>query len=482
MLTTRHPVFPCRAASLALAAVLVSAALGLTTGSHAAELPQDLVDKIDALAAEVLDDTGVPSASLAVVHDGLFAYANAYGIARLEPETPATPAMRYPIGSISKQFTATAVALLAREDKLSLDDTVDRFFPDITRAGDITLRQLLSHTSGIRDYWPQDYVPAAMLEPITTAALIERFATEPLDFEPGSQYQYSNTGYVIAGAIVEKVSGQSLTAFLTENVFEPLGMKSVVDIDRESLAGTDPVGYQRFALGPARMAPDEGKGWLFAAGPLAMTAADLARWNAGLIASREAKGHVPGANILRELSREVLLDNGAGIGYGLGLSIDLHGKRRVIGHGGEVSGFTATNLVYPEERIAVAVLSNQDAANASESIAHQVAELLLQHDDAADAGTLDQVRAIYDGLRKGTIDRSLLTPNGSHYFSERALADIKASLKGVGKITDINRTYEGPRGGLITRIYSVETKKKTLHVVTRTAEDGKLEQYTVAVE
>jgi len=185
---------------------------------------------------------------------------------------------------------------------------------------------------------------------------------------------------------------------------------------------------------------------------------------------------------VRELTREIVLDSGVGTGYGLGVTIDLEGKRRVIGHGGEVSGFTATNLIYPEERIAVTVLSNQDAANASETIADEIVEILLAHNATANAATLDQVKAIFDGLRRGTVDRLLFTPNGNHYFSEGALADIKASLKRIGSVKDIKQTYEGPRGGFTTRVYSVETKKKTLHVVTRTDDDGKLEQYTVAVE
>jgi CubicO group peptidase (beta-lactamase class C family) len=464
---------------LLLTLVMVAACAGTRVAQvvPTATLPSALIDDIDAIVAEVLEATGVPSASIAVVHDGAISLTKAYGLARIESPMPAATTMRYAIGSISKQFTATAAAMLAEDGKLSLDDTVGRFFPEVTQASDITLRQLLSHTSGIRDYWPQDYVPPSMLEPITTHALLERFASQPLDFEPGSQYQYSNTGYVLAGAIVEKVSSQSLTDFLQVRVFTPLGMESVVDIDQASLTEGDPTGYQRFALGPAREAPDEGRGWLFAAGPLAMTAEDLGRWNAAFI-----DGEVPGAGVVRELTREIVLDSGVGTGYGLGVTIDLEGKRRVIGHGGEVSGFTATNLIYPEERIAVTVLSNQDAANASENIADEIVEILLAHNATANAATLDQVKAIFDGLRRGTLDRLLFTPNGNHYFSEVALADIKASLKRIGSVKDIKQTYEGPRGGFTTRVYSVETKKKTLHVVTRTDDDGKLEQYTVAVE
>lgn len=211
---------------LLLTLVMVAACAGTRVAQvvPTATLPSALIDDIDAIVAEVLEATGVPSASIAVVHDGAIFLTKAYGLARIESPMPAATTMRYAIGSISKQFTATAAAMLAEDGKLSLDDTVGRFFPEVTQAGDITLRQLLAHTSGIRDYWPQDYVPPSMLEPITTHALLERFASQPLDFEPGSQYQYSNTGYVLAGAIVEKVSSQSLTDFLQVRVFTPLGL------------------------------------------------------------------------------------------------------------------------------------------------------------------------------------------------------------------------------------------------------------------
>src|SRR5262249_12127275 len=179
--------------------------------------------------------------------------------------------MRYSIGSVSKQFTATAILMLAEEGKLSLDDPVSRFAPELTGAGSVKIRQLLSHTSGYHDYWPQDYVPPFMLQPTTASALLDRQAKKPLDFPPGTQYQYSNTGYVLAGVVVEKASGTPLLPFLTARIFRPLQMASVANIDQERLGDTDPTGYLRYALGPPRLAPKEGQGWLFAAGRAALS-------------------------------------------------------------------------------------------------------------------------------------------------------------------------------------------------------------------
>src|SRR5215467_10250275 len=144
-------------AILAAAAVVLLALRPLSARDDAG--PSGWRAEVDSAALQVLASTGVPSASVAIVKDGKIEYARAYGDARLEPKTPARPDMRYAIGSISKQFTAAAILLLAQEHKLSLDDPVGRFLPDLTRAGEVTVRQVLSHTSGYQDYWPQDYVP-----------------------------------------------------------------------------------------------------------------------------------------------------------------------------------------------------------------------------------------------------------------------------------------------------------------------------------
>src|SRR5262249_25453878 len=211
--------------------------------------------------------------------DGAIAYANAYGNARVQPPTKATPSMRYSIGSVSKQFTAAAILLLAEEGKLSLDDKVSQFVPDLTRANDVTLRQLLSMTSGYPDYWPQDYVMVPMQKPITARQIIADWARRPLDFATRAQWQYSNNNYVIAGAIVEKAGGRPLVEFLKERVFGPLKMDSVMIIDEAPLGAGDPERYERFGVGPLRIAPKEGPGWLYAAGELAMSLSDLARWD-----------------------------------------------------------------------------------------------------------------------------------------------------------------------------------------------------------
>ena len=237
-----------------------------------------LRSRIDRIAAQVLEQTGVPSASVAIVQHGKLVYTHAYGKARLDPVMPATPEMRYSIGSISKQFTAAAILLLQEEGKLSLDDAVGKYVPGLTRGSEVTIRQILSHTSGYQDYWPEDYVMTPMLHPESAQQILDTWAKKPLDFEPGTQWQYSNTNFVIAGRIVENLAHQSLMDFLVDRIFRPLGMKSVWNSDEAKLTAADATAYYRHALGPLRVAPKEGRGWMFAAGELAMTAHDLALW------------------------------------------------------------------------------------------------------------------------------------------------------------------------------------------------------------
>ncbi len=327
----------------AIPAFLLLAVAALHAPAQAVDtISPDLRSRIDRIAAQVLEETGVPSASVAVVQHGKLVYTHAYGSARLAadsvPAVPATPDMRYSIGSISKQFTAAAILMLQEQGKLSIDDPVGKYIPGLTRGNDVTIRQILSHTSGYQDYWPEDYVMTPMLEPTTAQQILDTWAKKPLDFDPGTQWQYSNTNYVIAGRIVETVFGQPLFDFLTQRIFRPLGMTSVWNSDANQLAPPDATAYYRHALGALRPAPKEGSGWMFAAGELAMTAHDLALWDESLIAQSLLK-----PESYKEMFTEVKLKNGKGMHYGLGVDVRDRNGHRSIEHSGEVSGFVSDN-------------------------------------------------------------------------------------------------------------------------------------------
>jgi len=430
--------------------------------------------KVDSIAMQMLQTTGVPSASVAVVTHGRVAYANAYGAAKLDPRALATPEMRYAIGSISKQFTATAILLLQQEGKLSLDDPVSKFVPGLTRGNEVTIRQLLSHTSGYQDFWPQDYVMPMMLLPTTPQAIVDRWAKQPLDFAPGSRWQYSNTNYTIAGMVIEKASGMPFFQFIRRRISQPLGLASASDFDANPRNG-DATGYLRYGLGPLRIAPDAGPGWTYAMGELSMTPRDLAKWDISLINHSLLK-----PESYRALTSAVALNNGASTGYGLGVDVSMQGDRFMVEHSGEVSGFTAENIVFPDDSVAIVVLTNQDAAPAAGAIAGQISQILFATEDAQADSRTAQARAIFDGLQRGTVDRSLFTSNANAYFSQQALADFASTLGPLGAPTGFVQTRKSERGGMVYRSYKVSFPNRTLRAWTYEMPDGKLEQYQIA--
>ena len=442
----------------------------------AQQLTQVEQTRIDSAALAVLAATGAPSASIAIVRGGQLVYEHAYG--QGSTGIPANPAMRYAIGSVSKQFTAAAILLLAEDGKLSLDDRVARWFPRLTRAGDITLRQLLSMTSGYQDYWPQDYVFTAMQSSTTADAIMQRWAGQALDFDPGTTWQYSNTNYVIAAAIVERVAGVSFMEFLQQRIFARLGMTSVVDFDAGPLASSDAMAYLRNGMGPLRAAPKEGQRWLFGAGQLAMTARDLATWNISVINQSILK---PAS--YRTQQTTTLLANGTSTGYGLGVNVGVapSGRRR-ISHGGAVSGYTTTNLILPDERIAVVVFTNiyPGGGGASGQITGRIMSILLAPQaDTADAAALALARRVYDDLAGGTLDRNLLTSNASDFFTPDVLADYAGSLASLGTPAEFVSTGNSLRGGLRIRSFRIRAGTVTLDLTMMTRPDGKIEQYIV---
>ena len=438
-------------------------------------LPAALQAQIDKVANDALKSSGVPSASIAVVRDGKLAYVHAYGNARLDPKTPATSAMRYSIGSISKQFTAAAILMLQQQGRLSLDDKVAKYFPELTDADQITIRQLLSHTSGYQDYWPQDYLMPPMKLPATPAAIMDKWAEKPLDFAPGSQWQYSNTNFVIAGSLVQKLTGETPFQFLQQHVFAPLGIADVYDTNLHALPATDARGYSRFALGPLRPSEKEGVNWMFGAGELAMTAGDLAKWDIAMVDQTLLQ-----PTSWKAMQTEVVLNDGLAAGYGLGVFVGSMDGRRMISHDGEVMGFTAGNYVFPDDRVAVVVQTNQDAVGTFRTIGMGIAKALFDVRDPAANESLEQAEAIFANLQKGKIDRSLFTDDANSYFDATGLHDYQASLAPLGKPDAFTIRSARKRGGMQMRSYTATFGDKKLGITTYLLPDGKIEQYIVA--
>ena len=443
-------------------------------------LPAVLQTKVDAAVHEVLTKTSVPSASVGIVQEGRIVFTKAYGFARLKPSMPATPDLHYAVGSISKQFTAACLLLLQQDGKLSIDDPVGKYFPGLTRANDVKIRNLLSHTSGYEDYAPQDYTIPAWTTPTSAEKVVSEWATKPLDFEPGSQYQYSNTNFNIAGLIVEQVSGEPFWTFLSRRVLGPLGMTHTIDLDTQH-DQLEPTGYMRNALGPLRPAIMEAPGWYFADGEMAMPIGDLLTWD---ISVMNRSLLAPASYAAMETDQR--LTNGMTAHYGLGVSLSMSNGHRLVSHGGEVGGFVAQNMIFPDDKIAVAVLTNQEASTAAGSIARAISTLVLASVRRTNAAPGDadaaaaQAKQIVADLQKGQIDRALLTPNCNFYFSQTSLDDHRTSLEPLGAVQSVTQTDTSLRGGMTFRSFTMTFANGTqLRLTTYTTRDGRLEQFLI---
>ena len=450
---------------------LLMAALPLALAAQTA--PPDLERKLTEKVSATLKEAAAPSVSVAVVKDGKLVFAKAFGNASLAPDRPATPDTRYAVGSISKEFTAAALLLAQEEGKLSLDDKVAKYFPQYTRAGDISIRQLLTHTSGYEDYAPQDYIIPEWTKPITTQELLDRWAKKPLNFEPGTKYQYSNTGYVLAGAIFTKATGQELVPFLRARIFERLGMASAGDCSERVPA--DASAYTRFASGPPRPVAREAAGWYLGAGELCMTPSDLAKWDMAFL-----RHEIFSPKSYEEFTHPAVLANGDLTHYALGLSIGEFRGIPTIAHSGEVSGFISSNTMYPTRDGAVIVLTNEDGINLIGPVTTQAATIaFLPPEPPASEQATQQARSILEGLGHGKIDRSLLTANANSYFTETAIGDLRKSLAAAGKLKSFTRTGENLRGGMTHRSYRAQFEKKSYNLNIYVTADGKYEQYMV---
>jgi D-alanyl-D-alanine carboxypeptidase len=455
---------------------LFVAVLSLASAASA-QLSPSMQNQIAQTVEAALEKSGVPSASVGVVQDGRIAYTRAFGSASLHPPRPAEASMAYPIGSISKQFTATAVLLLEQEGKLRLDDPVGKYFPQFTEASKVTIRNLLTHTSGYQDYAPQDYTIPAWRVPVDPMKLLREYAGKPLDFEPGTRWQYSNTNFVIAAMIVQKVSGEPFATFLQDRVLRAVGLAGVLNLSTER-AHLRVLGYMRNALAPVRRAALEAPGWYFGDADLAMPAATLLSWDLSVM-----DRSLLSPKSYDEMETPFILKDGRNTNYGLGLFIQSHDGYTMLEHDGEVGGFVAENLAIPGEHVAIDVLTNQEASDVASEIAQSLLPVVLEAGKAntSASDTFPPVlKGIISGLEKGRINRKLFTDDCNAYFDKDALDDFASSLAPLGDVTEVTQTRNALRGGMHFGLYRISfAKGAAIRISVYLKPDGKIEQLLV---
>jgi CubicO group peptidase (beta-lactamase class C family) len=357
-------------------AVLAMVISGVRAGGDAERVASAKVD----VAVEAQRKTQkIPGISVAVCRYGKVVKAGGYGLGNLELDVPVTPETIFQTGSVGKQFTSMAIMMLFEEGKIGLDDKLTKYIPESPVAWkDVTIRQLLTHTSGIADYGGEEETMSKGVinfrKDYTEEELVQAFAKMPMDFAPGDKWSYSNTGYVLLGIVIHRVTGEFYGDFLQQRIFQPLAMNSTRIISEADIVPHRSSGY-RLVKGQWK-----NQQWVSptlnttADGALYTNVLDLAKWDAALYTTKLLK-----ASSFEAMWTPVRLNNGNTYPYGFGWSLQLKNGHRAVSHDGAWQGFTMSIARYLNDRLTVIVMTNLDSNNAKpEKIVEDVAAIYLQ--------------------------------------------------------------------------------------------------------
>ena len=426
------------------------------------------IPEIDRLLNQIYPPDG-PGAAAIVVKDGKVLHRQGYGLANLEHNLPIEPEMVFKIGSVTKQFTAVSILMLVEEGKLALDDPIVKFLPGYPTHGHrITIEHLLTHTSGIKSYTSLPEWEGLFPKNLTADEMIEGFKYKPMDFAPGKRFLYNNSAYFLLGVIIEKVSGLSYEAFLQQRIFDPLGMKQTY-------------GYTGLRIIPKRLSgyeksEDGYQNCIYismthpgAAGVLSSTVDDLVLWDESLYTEKLVKS----ASLQRAWTPYTLSD-GSSTHYGYGWGIEQFQGLQWIRHGGGIPGFVCEALRIPQEKLFVAVLSNNTGAEkTTEETAYRIALLALGKPASEpqpvelSAAALERLSGVYENpegepahilVKDGKLYQSLPTynfeelisplsedewyPKGNVFYRLRFLSDAVGSVTAYEVVNPYGRAQE----------------------------------------
>lgn len=335
------------------------------------DTPSSLKADIDSLATRALADGPIAGITVAVSRGGNVLHSNGYGYADLENDVQATPLTVYRIGSVTKQFTAVAIMQLVESGRLALDAPLTDVLPSYPMHGKtITVRQLLGHTSGIKSYTEvEDWRESDMLDKSTTE-MLALFKDLPLESEPGEAFSYSNSGYFLLGVIIEKLASVPYATYLAEHVLKPASLADTQYCSENTIVKHRAQGYRRVASKFRNDAPLS-MTQPYAAGALCSTAGDLNRWRAALL-----DGTLLTSESLKRMESSGSLNDGRNSGYGFGVFLGELGEHPMVSHGGGINGFASHTSYYPDDDVAISILSNTEGANVS-ALEKQIARLVL---------------------------------------------------------------------------------------------------------
>lgn len=466
--------------------VAALAVLGIVCGSAAApssaiEAPAAIAPavatKLDAIvagAAGSADSGAAPAVSVAIVENGKIAYARARGMEDVAAKRAATTSTRFRIASITKMFTAVSVLQLVEAGKLKLDEPLAAVLPGAGHASEVTIRQLLMHTSGIPNYLDAAFADGSVAHRTTPAAIVAATAQKPLAFKPGSQYGYSNTGYVLLGLVVEKLSGTPLAAYEAAHIFGPAGMTNTSIGEPQSGAGTA-TGYVEAKAIPLHALDAS---WLYADGDIVATPSDVARFDIALM-----RGSLVRPQTFAMMQADPVATPEEGARYGLGVTLFPLGDLTFVGHHGGVPGFEGDNEMLPSQGFAIVVLGNAFEFSTAKlngpllatlfptTSARAVAERKASELTVAageDPAITERLRVFFTALQSGRVDRAAVSDQMNAQLNAENLGAVAGQLDALGTLQKLifRSKAEQPLGTIYryTGVFSKQTTPMTFSI------------------
>lgn len=442
------------AVGLVALAVLTAGALSVT--AQPGQQPH-----VDSIVQRSIDAKQIPAAGIAVVRDGKVVLAKGYGAAGVETQTLANEDTAFQIASLTKQLTATGILLLAEDGKITLEDTLGKYVPDVAAHWSaITIRQLLNQVSGI-----QNYTATGKLvndKNYTKTELLGLVRDLPANFEPGTKWEYSNTNYFLLGMVIEKIAGRSYPDFMKDRIFKPLGMSSTIVNTSGSQIKNAAIGYE-LASDKWQRAKLDDPSQPFAAGAIVSTPVDMAKWAAAV-----SEGKLLTRASWDEAFASGKLADGKSTGYGFGWQMGRIGETSYLGHGGGIAGFGSYHVRFPADNLSVVVLVNT-ASRIPQQLALEIAGLYLPKVGAviaaqnaarnagaiadADPETTKFLRGVFDGMLRGEGDPALFSTEMQKIMFPDNIKQLKGPLGSQGPVKTFELLTAENTNGTKRRVY-----------------------------
>jgi D-alanyl-D-alanine carboxypeptidase len=441
-------------------------------------LSSDQMNKIDHIAEQALADQAAPGLALAVVSGNGVVYSRGYGFSSVELQQTTRDATLYEIGSTTKQFTAAAIMLLVEDGRLALDEPIGPFFPDLPSMKSITIRELLTMTSGIPDYTDQPAFDAGTQSSTTPQAIVDTVKNLPLDFPPGTQWEYSNTNYILLGMIVEKASGEDYGSFLSQRIFRALSM-NVTSYGNAAASSPDLATGYEFDGRDFKLDTPWNLDWAYATGGVVSNVLDLAIWDTALL-----QGKAVTLGSLREMWTAATLKDGTRVPYGFGWCIGTLDGHHEFYHTGGLPGYNGLNAAFPNDHFDVIVFSNDRNFDAG-PVVRQIFEMFfpptkdqLAAQAAGDDVALARARTVFHALQTGTLDASQLTSIAAKQLTPKLLSDARSGLSKLGAPTGFDQLDKSSFGTLTNYLYRVTFKAGSIGFSLSLDAGGKVGELT----